>query len=191
MMRKLFFIVLVFASALVQAQNVQNYFFGYKLGSKITVEKIDKTMVTEYSRSLTYVNENPLLIGTANDINYVGCKWDDTNIIIFKPDMKLLGVEFIETGDITVPLKGRYDELLKTLTEKYGAPESVGTNTRRWTGKNGITVELDYTIEFPLPADEEKALKESGAEVPFSHVYLSYWDTKTMDRAKQYNKDQL
>ena len=183
--------VLLFASVSASAQNVQNSFFGYKLGSTVSVEKIDETIVTEYSRGLTYVNENPMLIGTANNLNYAGCKWDNTNVIIFKPDMKFFAVEFIVTGDITTSLKNRYEDLLKSLTEKYGEPEEVKRNCQRWAGKNGVSVELEYTIFVPLPAEEKEALKEQGEEVPFHRVTLGYWDTKTEAQIKKYNQSQL
>ena len=190
-MRKVLFIALLFASALVQAQKVQDTFFGFKLGGDITADKIDKTLVTEYSRSLIYVNENPLLIGTAHDLNYAGCKWGDMNVVIFKPDMKFFGVEFIETGSVFSNLRSRYDMLLQMLTEKYGQPEEVETDYQRWTGKNGVSIELKYQILRPLPADEQDALREEGKEIPFSRLYLTYWDVKMEARAKQYNQDQL
>ena len=183
--------VFVFASMSVSAQSVQNSFFGYKLGFTISVEKIEKTLVTEYSRGLTYVNENPMLVGTANNLNYAGCKWDNTNVLIFKPDMKFFGVEFIVTGDITTSLKNRYEDLLKSLTEKYGEPEEIKNNCRRWTGKNGVSVELEYIIFVPLSEEEQKALKEQGKEVPFHRVTLGYWDTKVEDQIKKYNQSQL
>ena len=189
-MRKVLFIALLLLSATVSAQTIQDTFLGLKLGSELSQEKLKETLSKEYSRSLTYIDESPISIGITNDISFGGKKWDNVHLFIYKPEMKFYAVEFAIAADITVMLKRDYEELLRKLTEKYGEPETVKLNCRRWQGENG-TVELEYIIEMPLSDEEKQALEQSGEKIIFHRLSLQYWDKETEQLLRNYNDGEL
>ena len=190
-MKKLIFIVLLFTSTIAVAQNIQNSFFGYKLDYSLTENQIRETIKEKYSRNIFFNNDDPKIIGIVDRIKFGGYEWGQANITIYKPMQKFHGVEFIENGTVTSSCKKRYEELLATLTEKYGEPVTTNNNNHVWTGKNGVNASLVYEI-VTLRNTEFSTLAEALGEITiFDRLTLKYWDVSVEEKVKQYEKDQL
>ena len=190
-MRKAFFIALLFASTITVAQNIQNSFFGYKLDYSLTEKQVTETIRDKYSRNIYFSNDNPQMVGIVDRIKFGGYEWDQTKIIIYKPMQKFQGVEFTQTGTVSTNLKKRYEELLATLTEKYGEPGMTEKTIHQWTGKNGVIVRLEYRIEVPSDDLVSTLSQAFGQERHFDTVILKYWSSSVEEKVKQYEKDQL
>jgi hypothetical protein len=190
-MRKVFFLALLFASTIAVAQDIQDSFFGYKLDNNLKENDISYTIQTKYSNHIGFYNDHPRMIGRVEGINFGGYKWEQTNIIIYKPMQKFQGVEFTQTGTVSTSLKKRYEELLATLTEKYGEPGMTDKTIHQWTGKNGVNVRLEYRIEVPSGDSVSTLSQALGQESHFDTVVLKYWSSSVEEKVRQYEKDQL
>ena len=190
-MRKVFFVILLFASTIAAAQNIQNSFFGFKLDFSLSENQLSETMMNKFSRHISFKDDDPKLIGTVYQIKFGGYEWDDASITIYKPMNKFLGVEFFQTGTLNSSCKKRYEELLATLTEKYGEPITTNVYNHAWIGKNGVNLTLVYKIEPPKQASFTSIAEAFGQQEIFDHLTLKYWDVSVEEKVKQYEKDQL
>ena len=190
-MRKAFFVALLFASTIAVAQDIQNSFFGHKLDYSLKETEISQTIETSYSNHIGFYNDHPRMIGRVEGINFGGYKWEQANIIIYKPMQKFYAVEFIEDGTVSSSGKKRYEELLATLTEKYGEPGFTEKTVHQWNGKNGVNVRLEYRIEVPSDDLMSTLSHAFGPERHYDTVVLKYWSSSVEERIKQYEKDQL
>lgn len=190
-MRKLVLVALLLASTFAVAQNIQNSFFGHKLNSTLSDKQLSETINEKYTRSIRYNDDDPKKVGIASRIKFGGYEWEETRITIYKPMQKFHGVEFIQTGTLDSSCKRRYEELLSTLTEKYGEPVTTNVYNHAWTGKNGVNVTLVYRIEPPQQSVFSSLAEAFGQQETFDRLTLKYWDVSVEERVKQYEKDQL
>ena len=190
-MRKVFFVILLFASTIAAAQNIQNSFFGFKLDFPLPENQLSETMKEKYSRNIVFKDDDPKLIGTVYHIKFGGYEWNDANITIYKPLQRFLGVEFFQYGTLNSSCKNRYEELLATLTEKYGEPITTNIYNHAWIGKNGVNLILVYKIEPPQQTEFSSIAEAFGQQEIFDRLTLKYWDVSVEEKVKQYEKDQL
>ena len=190
-MRKVVLIALLFVSIFAVAQNIQNSFFGFKLNYSLSEKQLSETMRDKYSKNIFFRDDDPNKVGITDRVKFGGYEWDEARITIYKPMQKFHGVEFIQTGTVDSSCNKRYEELLATLTEKYGEPVTINVHNHVWTGKNGVNVTLVYKIDPPQQSVFSSLAEAFGQQEVFDRLTLKYWDVSVEEKVKQYEKDQL
>ena len=190
-MRRALLLTLLFVSSLCVAQDIQNSFFGFKLDYAISEDNLFEHIKKNYSREVSYKNENPLNYGITVNLNFGGTRWDYLTFTIFQPRKTLHSVELNKEAESESEATLNYNQLSETLRDKYGEPTTKKGFYLLWEGKNGVNVSLDLNTDYPNPILQGTAYRSIFNSGGYRIITLKYWSVTSEKRLEQYNKEQL
>ena len=135
---------------IASAQNIQDTFFGQKLGTKASEAAIKKGLEGKFSTTIDVEKTYPITAYTTEAVTFGGVVWENASFCGFFEDQLLGAVIFSKTAHEEADFDQDKESLQKALTDKYGKPEVTEDKGLRWTGQNGVDVTLSITEETVL-----------------------------------------
>ncbi len=178
-MRRILLLLSLLLPVIASAQNIQDTFFGQKLGTKASEAAIKKGLEGKFSTAIDVDKAYPITAYTTETVTFGGVAWEHVMFCGFFEEQTLGAVMFTRTALDESDFDQDKESLRKALTEKYGEPEITEEKGLRWTGKNGVDVTLSVTEETGL------------LSIKVQQLSLIYRKTEIVERYRQHISDEI
>ena len=178
-MKRILLLLSLLLPLFVSAQNIQDTFFGQKLGAKTNEAAIKKGLEGKFSTTIEVEKAYPITAYNTEAVTFGGVPWEHASFCVFFEEQTLGGVLFTRSALDESDFDKDKESLRKALTEKYGEPEITEDKGLRWTGSNGVDVTLSVTEETGL----------LGIKV--QQMSLLYRNIEIIDRYHQHINDEI
>lgn len=179
-MKRIIILLSLLLSIFVSAQNIQDTFFGQKLGSKVSESDIKKGLEGKFSTDDLSVDKvYPVTAYSAGVVSFGGVVWENVTFCSFFEDQALGSVVFSRKTLEESSIEQDRKRLEEALTKKYGTPEKNEDGGLKWMGENGISVVLTITETTGFLG------------VTYNALNLAYYHLDVMQKYKDQINDEL
>ena len=178
-MKRILLLCTLIVSLYSSAQNIQDSFFGLKIGTKADGTIIKKAMEGRLHTDLVIDESYMLTIYGAKNVDFGGVTWDLTMFGTYFKEHLFGSIVFTKTSSNQKKIAEEMEDLKKALTDKYGTPQPTKEETGfRWKGKNGIVLKLVIEEESTMIGGKVQRLRLSYADIDINERYQKIIDAE-------------
>lgn len=172
-MKSLFVLLMLCVSLGAGAVDIQDTFFGYKIGCSLNLTQMQRKIgltqdvfsYVEKASESKFLHLSKAMLG--------GVRWDDVSVRMLVKGRKFFSIDFSNHFEDEGEAYEFYDLMKERLESKYGEPV-VLVNGYGWTGDNRVCVSLEKIYE-----------RSNGGDL-YWYIILDYFDMDSVVEATSY-----
>ena len=178
-MKRIILFLSLLLPVIVSAQNIQDTFFGQKLGTKVSETAIKKGLEGKFSTELSVEKAYPITAYKTELVTFGGIAWECALFCGFFDEPVLGSVVFMKKALDESSFEQDRKNLQEALTNKYGKPENTEDHGLRWEGENGMGVKITLSEE------------EGILGIKYQTLSLAYYSIEVVQKYKDQISDEL